>query len=180
MSYDYFFDIAYKMYYKSGLDETNEALETDAIGFNLHSVARTQFYFTFFDIFLFDFKVEITPIQFTPVDMSLTYTRLAGLLHGEPFSLVFDSEHDFVIMDIKTTWRKDIRLPHVSLFDLTDGGNILDDVVYPKLKESENDAFEDSLLSIDLFDYFVAQNYPEYTKWYGRGKYCDFDFLNDW
>ena len=180
VQYDYFFDIAYKLQYKSELDENNSGLQRDIFGFNMHSKAKTQFYITLFDIFAFDFRFEIIPFDITPLDMSLTYNRLGGILRGDPLAIVFEASHNVEIMNIVSTWRKDIKLPHVSLFDVADGENILDDVVYPKLKFQETDEFVDSLLSINLFDVLIAQKYPDYTKWYGQGTYCNFDFINDW
>ena len=111
--------------------------------------------------------------------MSLTYTRPAALLRGDAFSLLFKATHDVVLFDVVTTWRKDVKLPAVSVLDA-----ILDDTkkIYPTLEKSkfsEVDEIEDPILSIDLFDVLVAQNYPDLTKCYGYGKYCDFDFVND-
>ena len=180
LSYDYFFDIAYKLFYKNEIiEDTNNGLQRDALGFNVHSRAKTQFYLTLLDIFTFEFRFEIIPFDITPLDVSLSYNRAWGIIRGDPLTLLFTAAHDVVILDIVSTWRKDIKLPHVSFFDMADG-NVLDDVVYPQLKFQETDEFEDSLLSIDVFDYFVAQKYPSWTHWYGKGKYCDFDFINDW
>ena len=111
--------------------------------------------------------------------MSLTYSRPAALLRGDPFSLLFKATHKVLILDFVTSWRKDVKLPKVSVLDA-----LLDDTkpIYPKLEKSkfsEVAEIEDPILSVDIFDLLVAQKFPELTQWYGKGKYCDFDFVND-
>ena len=111
--------------------------------------------------------------------MSLTYSRPAGLIRGDPFSLVFEATHNVVLLDVVTTYRKDIHLPVVSILDA-----FIDDTkkVYPTMDHfefSDVDEIEDPLLSVDIFDVLIAKNYPDLTKWYGEGKFCDFDFVND-
>ena len=179
VSYDYKFEVAYKAYYNNELDETNDALERDALGFNVYSLIKTQFYFNIFKHFQFEVKLDFWPFYITPLEMSLTYSRPAALLRGDPISLLFKATHKVYILDLETSWRKDVKLPAVSILDA-----ILDDTkkIYPSLaksKFSETDAIEDPILQIDIFDTFVAQNFPDLTKWYGKGKYCDFDFVND-
>ena len=179
VSYDYKFEVAYKAYYNNELDETNDALERDALGFNVYSLIKTQFYFNIFKHFQFEVKLDFWPFYITPLEMSLTYSRPAALLRGDPISLLFKATHKVYILDLETSWRKDVKLPAVSILDA-----ILDDTkkIYPSLaksKFSETDAIEDPILQIDIFDTFFAQNFPDLTKWYGKGKYCDFDFVND-
>ena len=122
---------------------------------------------------------ELQPFYITPLEMSLTYSRPAALLRGDPFSLLFKATHKVLILDFVTSWRKDVKLPKVSVLDA-----FLDDTkkIYPTLaksKFSEVDEIEDPILSIDIFDVLVAKNFPDLTQWYGKGKYCDFDFVND-
>ena len=111
--------------------------------------------------------------------MSLTNSRPAALLRGDDFSLLFKATHKVLLLDFVTSFRKDVKLPKVSVLDA-----ILDDTkkIYPTLKKSyfsDVSAIEDPILSVDIFDLLVAQNFPDLTQWYGKGKYCDFDFVND-
>ena len=179
VSYDYNFEVGYKAYYNNELDETNDGLEIDALGFNIFSLVKTQFYFNILEHFQFEIKFELIPFDITPLEMSLTYSRPAGLIRGDPFSLVFEATHNVVLLDVVTTYRKDIHLPVVSILDA-----FIDDTkkVYPTMDHfefSDVDEIEDPLLSVDIFDVLIAKNYPDLTKWYGEGKFCDFDFVND-
>jgi hypothetical protein len=179
VSYDYKFEVAYKAYFNNELDETNDGLEKDALGFNVYSLIKTQFYFTILDHFQFEIRFELQPFYITPLEMSLTYSRPAALLRGDDFSLLFKATHKVLLLDFVTTWRKDVKLPAVSILDA-----LLDDTkkIYPTLAKSkfaETDEIEDPILSVDIFDLLVAQNFPDLTSWYGKGKYCDFDFVND-
>ena len=103
--------------------------------------------------------------------MSLTYPRAAALIKGEPFSLLVKAIRKVYLLDVETFWRKDVKLPAVSVLDA-----ILDDTkkIYPTLaksKWSDTDAIEDPILQIDIFDALVAKNFPDFTMWYGKGKY---------
>ena len=68
-----------------------------------------------------------------------------------------------------------MKLPKVSVLDA-----ILDDTkkIYPTLKKSyfsDVSEIEDPILSVDIFDLLVAQNFPDLTtSWYGKGKYFSF------
>ena len=39
--------------------------------------------------------------------------------------------------------------------------------------------YKDPSLNFNFFKMLVADNIEGSSKWYGPGKYCDFDFVND-
>jgi len=180
VSYDYKFDVGYKAYYKNKFDPASDGVEKDSIGFSVNSIIKTQFYFTILGYYQYQVKLEIVPFSFTPLEMALKSSRAVGLIRGDAFKLIFEATHDAKIMQITTSYRKDLKLPSVSVLDA-----VLDDTkkVYPTTKSfkiAQNEEYNDPVLSIDLFKTLIVKNLPtEYTQWYGPGKYCDFDFVND-
>ena len=121
---------------------------------------------------------ELQPFYITPIELSLTYSRPAAiLLRDEPLSLYLKATRKVLLLDFVTSYRKDVKLPKVSVLDA-----LLDDTkpIFPDLKKSkwsEVDEIEDPILSVDIFDLLVAQKFPEFTQWYGKGKYFSFNLL---
>jgi len=102
IKYDYKIDLGYKAYYKNRLEPVNDGLETDSIGFNIGSIVKAQFYFRLFDLIHYDIRFDVIPFDIVPLEMSLTYSRPAALLRGDPVALVFKALHKVTFLEILT------------------------------------------------------------------------------
>ena len=71
-----------------------------------------------------------------------------------------------------------MKLPKVSVLDVLLGAK--PKYLIPSLQKSyfaDVSEIEDPILSVDIFDVLVAQNFPDLTSgWYGKGKYFYFEF----
>ena len=83
--------------YKNKFDPAADGVEKDSIGFSVNSLIKTEFFFTVFDLYKYQVKVEIIPFSFTPLEMALKSSRVPGLLRGDAFKLIFEALHDVKI-----------------------------------------------------------------------------------
>jgi len=100
---------------------------------------------------------------------------------------LFKSTHDLKIGEFQISWLKDVNLPKISILDVIRG--VQNAYLYPTTFAQKGWAYtspktlklyKDPSLKFDLFKMLVAKQIPDSDLWYGEGKYCDFDFVNDW
>jgi hypothetical protein len=82
---------------------------------------------------------------------------------------------------------KDFNLPKISILDVILGKQ--NAYLYPSTfaqkgwgytPSSSLKLYKDPTLKFDFFKMLVAKQIEGSDMWYGEGKYCDFDFVNDW
>ena len=177
-SYNYNFDFGWKGAYETAFPSDELIEDTVAIKFFSH--AKVKFQFNILKIYNYDIEFSFVPVEVTPLKMYLTYTNPASIVRYQtPLTMIFKSGYETKVADLKVTWSKDLKLPKFSFYDFFFKNG---PAPYPKdltafKFNSGLQGYEDPNLKVNLVKAFVTDT--TLTSWIGKGKYCDFDFVND-
>jgi hypothetical protein len=144
-------------------DDINDLLWEASYGVTFDSSISWDVTFNVFDVFTYNLALSFVPIEVTPLTQYITFSRPDIFLYNSfdftAYEVTFTGTYDIEYGDFTVSHTPDTLVTSVSLYDtlytiITGGSTTIDDYLPTSwaLQEDDDVSFDDSYLSVNLFE----------------------------